>query len=70
MWPNGRIPLACRLLVRELGRTLQVIGLVLPLTGLLLGLSGHGSRAMALEIGLLAGGAAVFFAGWWLARER
>jgi hypothetical protein len=56
--------------VREVGRALQVIGLVLPLTGLMLGLSGSGSRAMNLEIALLGGGAAIFTLGWWLQRQR
>ncbi|MHC4223738.1 MAG: hypothetical protein ACYSX0_03965 [Planctomycetota bacterium] len=56
--------------MREVGRALQVIGLVLPLTGLMLGLSGSGSRAMNLEIALLGGGAAIFTLGWWLQRQR
>ena len=47
--------------MRSIGRGLQVIGLVLPLTGLMLGeASLDGTNAMAFEFGFLALGAALF----------
>jgi len=53
--------------VRALGRSLQLLGLVLPLVGLLHALSG-GARPEAWELGLLAAGVCVFLAGWTLQR--
>jgi hydrogenase/urease accessory protein HupE len=57
--------------MRSLGRGLQVLGLVLPLTGLMLGeASTNSSNAMAYEFGFLALGAALFVAGMQLAKGR
>ena len=53
--------------VRKLGRALQLVGLVVPLVGLMHGLQ-RGPRAEAWELGLLAGGVAVFLLGWQLQR--
>ena len=52
--------------MRSLARGLQAIGLVLPITGLLMGISTGGMQAMSLEFGMLAGGVAIFLLGWWL----
>lgn len=56
--------------MRTLGRALQVLGLVLPLTGLLLALqSGRSMDAMSWEFGLLVAGVAVFWAGLQIQRR-
>lgn len=50
--------------MRMLGRALQVLGLVLPLTGLMISLqSRDGMSAMSYEFGMLVGGAAIFLVG-------
>jgi hypothetical protein len=51
----------------SLGRSLQLVGLVLLPVGLFHGFEG-GPNAMALEIGFLVAGVAVFLAGWRLGR--
>jgi len=43
-----------------------MVGLVLPVTGLLMGMSSGGMQAMSLEFGLMAVGAGIFVVGWWL----
>jgi hypothetical protein len=52
-----------------MGRSLQVLGLVLLPIGLFYGFEG-GTNAMSLEIGFLAAGAAVFLLGLRLQRKR
>jgi hypothetical protein len=53
-----------------LGRALQVLGLVLPLTGLMLSLQkGGGMEAMSYEFGMLVVGAAVFWIGLQLQKK-
>ena len=55
--------------MRAFGRALQFVGLVLPLTGLMMSIqSGGGMEAMGFEFGLLVAGAAVFFIGLQLQR--
>ncbi len=54
--------------MRTLGRALQALGLILPILGLLFGLE-RTANAMPLELGLLAGGAAVFLIGWQLQQK-
>ena len=50
--------------MRMLGRALQVLGLVLPLTGLMISLQTKGGMsAMSYEFGMLIGGAAIFWVG-------
>ena len=50
--------------MRALGRGLQTLGLVLPLTGLLMSLQkGGGIDAMSYEFGLLVLGVIVFWVG-------
>lgn len=49
--------------MRTLGRALQLIGLVLPLTGLMMALQQQGGDAMGFEMGLLGLGVLVFLAG-------
>ena len=57
--------------MRSIGRGLQVLGLILPLTGLMLGeASPDSSNAMAFEFGFLALGAALFLIGLQLARRN
>lgn len=55
--------------VETMGRSLQVLGLVLLPVGLFYGFDG-GTNAMSLEIGFLAAGAAVFLLGLRLQRKR
>ena len=56
--------------MRAFGRSLQVLGLVLPITGLLLALqSRSGMDAMGYEFGLLALGAGVFWIGLTIQRR-
>ncbi len=51
--------------MRALGRGLQALGLVLPLTGLFMSLQkGGGMDAMSYEFGLLVLGVIVFWIGW------
>jgi hypothetical protein len=54
--------------VAKLGRFLQFLGLVIVPMGFLYGLE-RGPRAMSLELGLLAAGAAVFLIGLTLQRR-
>ena len=50
--------------MRTLGRGLQALGLVLPLTGLMMALqAGGGMDAMSYEFGLLVLGVVVFWIG-------
>ena len=49
--------------MRQLGRTLQLAGLTMPLVGLLWGLDRRES-AMSVELGLLLGGVCIFLIGW------
>ena len=55
--------------MRTLGRTLQVVGLVLPITGFLLAESSMRQQAMTVEFGMLAAGAGIFILGWKLRGE-
>jgi len=55
--------------VETVGRSLQVLGLVLLPVGLLYGFEG-GPHAMSLELGFLAAGAAAFLVGLRLKRRR
>ena len=52
-----------------IARGLQLIGLVLPLTGFMLAESSFRDQAMTVELGLLALGAGIFWAGWRLQRR-
>jgi len=54
--------------VRAFGRGLQLIGLVLPITGFLLAESSLRDQAMTVELAFLALGAGVFWVGWRLQR--
>ncbi|MHC4955289.1 MAG: hypothetical protein ACYTGZ_15655 [Planctomycetota bacterium] len=54
--------------MRSLGRTLQVVGLVIPLSGIFLAESVAGLSAMTFSFGGLAFGAALFWAGWKIQR--
>jgi len=50
--------------MRALGRALQLLGLVLPLTGLMISLQSKGGmQAMSYEFGMLVGGVALFWIG-------
>ena len=56
--------------MHALGRALQVLGLVLPLTGLMLSIQSRGGMdAMSYEFGMLVGGAAIFWVGLQLQRK-
>ena len=55
--------------METMGRSLQVLGLVLLPAGLFYGFEG-GPNAMSLELGFLAAGAAVFLIGLKLQRRR
>lgn len=55
--------------VETLGRSLQVLGLILLPMGLFYGFDG-GPNAMSLELGFLAVGAAAFVVGLRLQRRR
>ena len=56
--------------MRGFGRALQTVGLVLPLTGLMMSLSSRGGMdAMSFEFGLLAGGVALFWIGLTIQRR-
>jgi len=50
--------------MRALGRMLQVIGLVIPLSGIFLAESTLGTQSMTYSFGGLLVGAAIFWIGW------
>lgn len=52
-----------------IGRGLQALALVMLMVGLLFGLEERGANAMALELGFLVGGVAVFWVGLQLQRR-
>ncbi len=49
--------------MRTFARALQLLGLVLPLTGLMMALQQQGGQAMVFEMGLLGLGVVVFVIG-------
>lgn len=55
--------------MRSLGRFLQLLGLVLPLTGLMMAIGGQGGEAMAFEMGLLGLGVVIFLVGLGIQRR-
>ena len=50
--------------MRALGRTLQLAGLVVPLSGIFLAESTLGTQSMTYSFGGLLVGAAIFWIGW------
>lgn len=50
--------------MRGLGRGLQVIGLVIPISGIFLAEETRGVQSMTYSFGALIVGAAIFYAGW------
>ena len=61
---GGLAPMLAFAGMHVFGRALQVLGLVLPLTGLMLSIqSGRGMDAMSYEFGMLVGGVAIFWIG-------
>jgi len=50
--------------MRTFGRLLQVVGLVIPLSGIFLAESSIGMRSMTFSFGGLLVGATVFWVGW------
>ncbi len=50
--------------MRGIGRGLQVVGLVIPLSGIFLAEETQGVQSMTYSFGALLVGAAIFYAGW------
>jgi len=50
--------------MRALGRILQVVGLVIPLSGIFLAESTLGTQSMTYSFGGLLVGATLFWVGW------
>ena len=50
--------------MRRLGRSIQIVGLVVPLSGIFLAEGVVGLPAMTFSFGGLLVGAAIFWAGW------
>ena len=50
--------------MRALGRFLQLVGLVIPLSGIFLAESSLGMQSMTFSFGGLLVGAMIFYVGW------
>ena len=50
--------------MRGFGRGLQVVGLVIPISGIFLAEETRGAQSMVYSFGALLVGAGIFYAGW------